>query len=152
MRGSFILKNLYFLPEWYIEKTSSEKNKRFKLIIIVLLIINLVFMNMFMLNKSKLNDASDKLEKSTSVEKSVYHKSTAFECLMDFYEYIWSKRDVKNIDIRDRDLNFNVEDGENCLSLIKSIETSDKFIIEDLKCMDIVEGKNKIWEINLKLK
>ncbi|MEY7999440.1 hypothetical protein AB8U03_04370 [Clostridium sp. Mt-5] len=146
------MKSLYFLPQWYIEKIKIEKNKKLKFTIILFLIINLILGNIFVINKNKLNDVSDELKKSTLVEKSVYYKSITFESFLNFYKYIWQGRDIKNINVQNKDINFNVEDEEDCFSLIKKIEESDKFIIKDLKCKDITEEKKKIWEINLRLK
>lgn len=146
------MKSLYFLPQWYIEKIKIENNKKLKCTIILFLTINLILGNIFIINKNKLNKVSDELKRSTFTEKSFYHKSITFESFLNFYKYIWQEKDIKNINVQNKDINFNVEDEQDCFSLIKKIEESDKFIIKDLKCRDIIEGKKKTWEINLRLK
>ncbi|MHC6179436.1 hypothetical protein ACYUJ6_06210 [Clostridium sp. JNZ X4-2] len=146
------MKSLYFLPQWYIEKIKIQNNKKLKCTIILFLIINLILGNIFIINKNKLNKVSDELKRSTFTEKPVYYKSITFESFLNFYEYIWQGKDIKNINIQNKDINFNVEDEGDCLSLIKKIENSDKFIIKDLKCKDSTEERKKIWELNLKLK
>ena len=145
------MKSLYFLPQWYRKKIKVEKGKKLRAAVILLLIINLILVNIFIINKNKLVNVKDKLSKSASVEKPQYHKVSTLECFLSFYE-IWKGKNFKAVSIQNRNINFNVEDGENCFSLIKSIEESGKFIIKDLKCVDIAEGKKKTWQINLKLK
>jgi hypothetical protein len=146
------VKGLYFLPQWYKERVKAEKGKKLKFTVVLLLIINLLLVNMFIVNKNKLTNLDGELKNSVSRKSSVHYKSGTFECFLNFYEYIWKGKTFKDISIQNKDINFNVEGEENCLSLIKNIENTNKFIIKDLKCLEITDGEKKIWQINLRLK
>ncbi|HBC95673.1 MAG TPA: hypothetical protein DC034_02625 [Clostridium sp.] len=146
------MKGLYFLPKWYVKNLSTQMGRRFKFIIVLLLIINLLLVNLFIANKNKLTALEDKLRKTAPVEKNLDYDDRTFKCFSNFYECVWKERNFKDISIHDGNVDFSVEDEKDCFSLAGDIEKSNKFIIEDLKCLGTAGDQKKIWQIGLRLK
>ena len=147
------MKNLYFLPQWCIEKGETKKNKSLKLLILIILIVNIIFLDILMINRNQLNDVETRLKEHNSVKKLSYDKSSTFENYLDFYDYIYLGRNFKNVNIENKSLDLDIEgDEKECFSLIRDAEKSNKFIIKNFKLMGNDEGGKKVWKINLRLK
>jgi len=147
------MKNLYFLPQWCIEKGETKKNKSLKLLILIILIVNIILLNILVINKNQLNDVETRLKEHNSVKKLSYDKSSTFENYLDFYDYIYLGRNFKNVNIENKSLDLDIEgDEKECFSLIRDAEKSNKFIIKNFKLMGNDEGGKKVWKINLRLK
>ncbi|MFL0196883.1 hypothetical protein ACJDU8_15135 [Clostridium sp. WILCCON 0269] len=144
------MKSLYFLPYWYIENKQNKKSKNLKLFILILLIVNIIFFNIYFMNKNKLSTVENKFAKYNSMEKSEHNENNTMKSFVNFYSYIYIKTDLKSVDIENKNIDIRVEgDEKQCLSLIKDIEKSNKFIVKNLNCSGSEKEKNKIWEINL---
>jgi hypothetical protein len=147
------MKNLYFLPQWCIEKGKTKKNKSLKLLILIILIVNIIFLDILMINRNQLNDVETRLKEHNSVKKLSHDKSSTFENYLDFYNYIYLGRNFKNVNIENKSLDLDIEgDEKECFSVIKDAEKSNKFIIKSFKLMENDEGGKKLWKVNLKLK
>lgn len=147
------MKNLYFLPQWCIEKGETKKNKNLKLLVVIILIVNVIFLDILIVNKNKLNDVETRLKEHNSVKKLSHDKSSTFENYLNFYNYIYLGRNFKNVNIENKNLDFDFNGNEKeCFSLIRDSEKSNKFIIKNFKLMGNDEGGKKVWKVNLKLK
>lgn len=147
------MKNLYFLPQWCIEKVETKKNKSLKLLILIILIVNIIFLDIFIINRNQLNDVETRLKEHSSVKKLSHDKSSTFENYLDFYNYIYLGRNFKNVNIENKNLDLDFEGNEKeCFLLIRDAEESNKFIIRGFKLIGNDEGGKKVWKINLKLK
>lgn len=147
------MKSLYFLPQWCMNKKEIKKNKRLKLLVLIILVANIILLNIFVVNKSQLNDIETKLEGYNSVKKLSHNRNSTFENYLNFYNYISLGRNFKSIDVENRSLNLDVEGNEkDCFSIIRDAEKSDKFIVKNFKFMGNDEEGKKVWKINLKFK
>lgn len=147
------MKNLYFLPYWYVQNRENKVNKKLKLFILIMLIFNIILLNIYSMNKGKLLNIESKLKGHTSMVKSHQSREDSVKSFMNLYDYIDGERNFKNINIENGNIEMDMVGSEQqCLSLIKDIESSNKFIIRSFNSLGKDDEKNPIWKISLLLK
>ncbi|WP_368487842.1 hypothetical protein [Clostridium sp. BJN0013] len=147
------MKNLYFLPYWYIQNRENKKNKNLKFFILIILIFTIILFNIYSINKDKLSSIENKLKDYASMQKSQYSRDNTIKSFMDFYDYIHKERNFKSINIENRNIEIDIVGKEQeCFSLIKDIENSSKFMVKNFNFLGNEKEENEIWKINLLLK
>lgn len=147
------MKNLYFLPYWYIQNRENKKNKNLKIFILIILIFNIIMFNIYSINKDKLSSIENKLKEHTFIGKSQYSRDNTIKSFMDFYDYISKEKSFKSINIENRNIEIDIMGKEQeCFSLIKDVENSNKFVVKNFSCLGNDKEEKTNWKINLFLK
>lgn len=147
------MKDLYFLPHWYIQNRENKKNRIIKLIVLIFFIFNIILFNMYSIDKNKLNIIENDLKEHAPIQEVKYSKDNTLKSFMDFYDYIYKETNFKNVNIENRNVEMDIEGKEEeCVSLIKNIQNSNKFIIKNFSYLGNENEQNRLWKINLILK
>ncbi len=148
-----VMKNMYFLPYWYVQNRENKINKKLKFFVLIMLIFNIILLNMYSINKDKLLSLENKLKEHTSIVKSYHSKEDTVKSFMNFYDYIDEETNFKNINIENKNIEMDMVGSEQqCFSLIGDIESSNKFVVRSFNSLGNDREKNSIWKINLLLK
>lgn len=147
------MKNLYFLPYWYIQNRENKKNKNLKVFILIILIFNIIILNIYSINRDKLSSIENKLKEHTSIGKSQYSGDNTIKSFMDFCDYISKEKSFKSINIENRNIEIDIMGREQeCFSLIKDMENSNKFVVKNFSCLGNDKEESTNWKISLFLK
>jgi hypothetical protein len=134
-----------FIPNWYIDKKSEEKNKKNKIYIIVTSMVNIVLISLIVSNLNKMKNIEQKFigEKSNViVERNIKPDIIVIEKhkeLSNFFEI--NNLSYKNMSITKENLEIDIEvkDYEEYIYVIRCLEN--KYSIKQLVPNVKSEGK-----------
>lgn len=155
------MKDLFFIPEWYLKKRYFRKKLILRIFSVFLAAINIILIVFYMYNLNRLNDMDAYINdinlknQNTQYTKEEYKNKTleSFECLP---VQILNNITSQSICIEDKNISItgyiNESDGrEKYTSIIKNIHNQNKFNIKNMYIPD-KESKFTDFKIDLELK
>ncbi len=130
-----------FIPNWYIEKKSTIRNKKIKICIMVVLILNIILLSLIINNSNKIgaidqpsiNGVNNRIIETSNLSDSINQDIVAIEKYKEFSNFFnENKFTYKNILITKSNLEIDieVESYEDYLYIIRRIEN--KYSIKKL--------------------
>lgn len=151
--------NLYFLPEWYIEKYKKRKIKLLKIAIIIFFTLDLILIDILIFNRNKMIADDSKIQekiltknKLNEKNKSNKKRSITLDTLLEFEENMPKDVSLESINIENKKIDFKFQSSsENLNTIIKAIESTNKFNINYIE-IPYEESKEHIVKSGLELK
>lgn len=147
------MKNIVFLPQWYIDKSLGKLRYKCKVILVLLLCLNVILLS-FGVSRSynskivKQNNFNKDSEKADLQKNEIEGKKelNALKSMNYFCQDFGEKISYSNVEIEDKKISFEttIQGKNNYYEIIKHIEEQKKYRILSISQIEDNVGKIKI--------